>query len=277
MRFASTRSKGPQRAATAAHQRAPSPRPALDPSRERGCGGRWRASPRRRWGRCPRPARSARRASRRRWPGCPSRSPRRAPVRRRCSPSSAQRSMPARHSRVVGCSPVPKAMPGSSARTTSPGCGPVAPPGRPDDQPPADAQHREVLLPGRGPILLVDRPHLEVADGPQPERLEMAQVPGHRSDGRLRRPRRRSPGCRRERRRAAWLGVARQPLVHERRTAPRPTRRRAPRAQDLADRLDRLLVDLDRQLQPGPGGRRCALVPAVDATRGRAGRTVTLS
>ena len=30
-------------------------------------------------------------------------------------PSSAQRSTPARHSRVVGCSPVPKAMPGSSA------------------------------------------------------------------------------------------------------------------------------------------------------------------
>ncbi len=37
-------------------------------------------------------------------------------------PSSDQRSMPARHSRVVGWSPVPKAMPGSSARTTSPGC-----------------------------------------------------------------------------------------------------------------------------------------------------------
>ena len=31
------------------------------------------------------------------------------------SPSSAQRSRPARQSRVVGCSPVPKAMPGSSA------------------------------------------------------------------------------------------------------------------------------------------------------------------
>ena len=39
------------------------------------------------------------------------------------NPASAHASIPARHSRVVGCSPVPKAIPGSSAMTTSPEVG----------------------------------------------------------------------------------------------------------------------------------------------------------
>ena len=49
-------------------------------------------------------------------------------------------------------------------------------PGRPDDEPPADAQHREVLLPGVRPVLLVDRPRRQLADGAQPEGLEVAEV-----------------------------------------------------------------------------------------------------
>ena len=70
---------------------------------------------------------------------------------RRKRPSSAQRSIPARHSRVVGWRPVPNAMPGSSARTTSRGVAPVPPPGRPDDEPAADAQDRESAPSRRAP------------------------------------------------------------------------------------------------------------------------------
>ena len=61
------------------------------------------------------------RASARRSPGSRSRSRRRGPGARRRTPRSASASIAARHSRVVGCRPVPNAMPGSSASTTSPG------------------------------------------------------------------------------------------------------------------------------------------------------------
>ena len=94
----------------------------------RGSGVRSRASPRRRSGPCRRrPARRRRgapprsRGSRSRSPTSSSRArPSRAPPRA-SRPSSAQRSMPARQSRVVGCRPVPNAIPGSSAMTMSPG------------------------------------------------------------------------------------------------------------------------------------------------------------
>ena len=62
----------------------------------------------------------------------------------------------------------------------------MSPPRGPDDEVLTDTQHREVLLPGGRPILLVDRLDGELADGPQPEGLEMPQVTPHRIDGSLR-------------------------------------------------------------------------------------------
>ena len=64
------------------------------------------------------------RAGSRRWPGSRTRTRRRGRGRRR-APRLGRRAPPAsaRHSRVVGWSPVPNAMPGSSARTTSSGDG----------------------------------------------------------------------------------------------------------------------------------------------------------
>ena len=93
----------------------------------------------------------------RRSPGSRTRSPRRAPGPDVQRAASASPSSAARHSRVVGWSPVPKAIPGSSASTTSPGCALVAPPRRPDHDPPADPQDREVRLPGVRPVGLVRR------------------------------------------------------------------------------------------------------------------------
>ena len=51
----------------------------------------------------------------------------------------------------------------------------VLAPGRADDDPSPDAQDREVLLPGARPVLLVDERDLELADRPQPERLEVPE------------------------------------------------------------------------------------------------------
>ncbi len=53
--------------------------------------------------------------------------------------------------------------------------GPVAPPRRPDDDPPADPEDREERFPGIGPIRLVDDARPDLADGPQAERLEVTE------------------------------------------------------------------------------------------------------
>ena len=58
------------------------------------------------------------------------------------------------------------------------GGGLVAAPRRADDQPAADPQHREVRLPGIGPVGLVDDPRPQLADRPQPERLQVAERVG---------------------------------------------------------------------------------------------------
>ena len=116
-------------------------------------------------GRCRRPAPNARPEQRRRdRRGCLSRCRHRA----RCAPSSkpgvcpvldAGKAQPGR-----GVQPGAEGHPGSSARTTSSGRRVVLAPRRPDHQPPADAQHREVLLPGLGPVLLVDNARRQLAD-----------------------------------------------------------------------------------------------------------------
>ncbi len=53
---------------------------------------------------------------------------------------------------------------------------PVPPPGRPDDEPTADAEHGEMRFPGVRPVGLVDHARLEFADRAQVERLEMARA-----------------------------------------------------------------------------------------------------
>ena len=62
---------------------------------------------------------------------------------------------------------------------------PVPSPGRPDDQPAADAQDREVGLPRLGPVVLVDEPRPQLADRAQPERLEMSERLGDLGRGPL--------------------------------------------------------------------------------------------
>ena len=127
----------------------------------------------------------------------------------------------------------------------------VAPPGRPDDQPPADAHDREVRLPGIRPVGFLDDPGPQLADRAQPERLEVAERLGHLGRGSLRG----RPVARREvgpdDRRPARVEPRSETLVDqlERRLDRRPAGRRP--TEDLADRLDRLDVRLDRQLQPG--------------------------
>ena len=227
------------------------PTRARDPARRAGSGGRWPRSPRWRSGRCRRRRPWPPRGARRRWPGCPSHSRRRGRGLRPACPSSASGSSPARHSRVVGWSPVPKAMPGIHGDHDVVGRASMATPGRPDDQPPADAQHREVRLPGVRPVLLVDDPRPQVADGAQPERLQVTERLGHLRGGRLRLAGVTGGHVPANDRRAGRVDARAEALLDEveRRldggpAAGHPT-------EDLADRLDRLEIRLDRELQPG--------------------------
>src|SRR5207245_4507050 len=57
----------------------------------------------------------------------------------------------------------------------------VAAPGRSNDETAPDSEHREVRLPCLGPVHLVNDACLDIADGPETERLEMTQgLPGSR-------------------------------------------------------------------------------------------------
>ena len=71
----------------------------------------------------------------------------------------------------------PEGHPGIEREHDVAGLAAVTPPGRPDDEPPADPEDREVGLAGVGPILLVDDPRLERADRPQPERRADRHAP----------------------------------------------------------------------------------------------------
>ena len=142
-------------------------------------------SPRPRSGPCPAPAPGGRRSRPRRGPGCPSRSPRRGRGRRRASPASARRSTPARHSRVVGWRPVPNAIPGSSASTTSPGRRRWRRQvGRMTMRRPIRSTGK-CVLPRLGPVGLAHDAPLELADRPQPEGLQVAEGRVGPGDGRL--------------------------------------------------------------------------------------------
>ncbi len=186
----------------------------------------------------------------------------------------ASASRAARQSRVVGMEARPERHPGIEREDDVVGLSAVAPPGRADDEPPADAQDREVLP-------STPRPSPPRArSGSAARRWSAARTPG---GGRA--PRRSGPRPPRPRtRRARARSRGRRPVASGRR-APRAPRRRdrtrarpivPPRrdaAEDLADRLDRLDVGLDRELQPraGPGRRRrsrSSASPTGRASRG---------
>ena len=125
-------------------------------------------------------------------------------------------------------------------------------------------------LPGVGPVGLLDEPRLEVADRPQPERLEMAEVALRPLDGGANRRDVDDRQVRPDQRRPGEVDARRQALVDqlERRLDARPARRR-PR-QDLGHGLDGLVVGGDRELQPGAGdGGRGVEVDARERVGGR--------
>ena len=139
-------------------------------------------------------------------------------------PASAHASIPARQRRVVGCRPVPNAMPGIERQDHVVRRSPVAPPRRADHQAPADAQHREVLLPRRRPVLLV---HDRTCSSPMWRRPNACRWPSavRTSDSARRAPRR--VGARQVRaqgRGRAGVRAGAEPLVDQAGTAaPRTT------------------------------------------------------
>ncbi len=141
--------------------------------------------------------------------------PGQAQPRRRVQPG------PERHPRVEGQDDVV-------------GRAPVAPPGRSDDQPPADAHDREVGLPGVGPVGLLDDPRPELADRPQPERLEMAERLGDLGHGAI-----------------GGGPVARRDVG----TDDRRPARVQPRAEALVDELERGLDGRAARAPPARGSR----------------------
>ena len=103
------------------------------------------------------------------------------------------------------------------------GLAPMPPPGRTDDEAPTDAHHREVRLPGLGPVLLVHDP------GPQLADRSAARTPGGGRALRRSSPRRPRPRTRRARARTRgrWPAGPDRPALQALR---RPGRTRAPRS-----------------------------------------------
>jgi len=135
----------------------------------------------------------------------------------------------------------------------------MAPPGRADDDPPPDPQHREVRLPRIGPVRLVDQAGPDLADRAQTERLEMAERLGGLGHPALRGSRITRGQVGPDRRRPRWVDTSTEALVDELEGGLHRDPARSDAPEDLADRLDRLDVRLDRDLQPrvtvarGPG------------------------
>ena len=147
-----------------------------DATRRRRSGARSRSSPRSRSGRCRRRAPTAAPEPHRRDrqdPG-PAADVEDARGRRRTpavgEPLERGEAQPGRR-----VEPGPERHPRVEREDDVVGLAAVPPPGRPDHEPPADAQHREVRLPGLGPVGLVDDARRQLADRPQAERLEVAE------------------------------------------------------------------------------------------------------
>ena len=144
-------------------------------------------------------------------------------------PRSASDSSVARQSRVVGWRPGAERHPRVEREDHVVRLAAVAPPGRPDHDPPADPQHREVRLPRVRPVLLVDHAAGEFADGPQPEGLEVAQLALRPGDGGADGGGVQERQVRADQRRGA-------PGPPGRPAPPRPARTRAPRTSRRARR-----------------------------------------
>ncbi len=148
--------------------------------------------------------------------------------------------------------PGPERHPGIEREHDVAGRAAMTPPRRSDDEPPPDPHHREVGLPGVRPVGFQDDPRPQLPDRSQPERLEVAECHGDLGHG----PVRGGPVARRQVRPddggPARIQARAQSLIHqlESRFHRGPARRRP--AEDLADRLDRLDVRVDRELEPGP-------------------------
>ena len=189
-------------------------------------------------------------------------------------PVAAKRSRAARHSRVVGCRPVPKAIPGSSARTTSPGCRrcrrhvgrmtsrrPAAGPGSAPSRPPPSRPRRP-------------RRVRSIADRAQAECLE---VPERGRDLVLRSLRRRGVAGRHvgpDDRRPGRVKTSRESFLDELEGRLDARTARGHPAEDLTDCLDGLHVGLDRELQPGRRRRRVCR-PRRPARQPSASRTLS--
>ena len=162
--------------------------------------------------------------------------------------------------------PFRRPCPGSSASDDVVRLAPVASPGRTDDHPAADPKHREVGLPGFGPIGLVDEPRSEIADRPEPERLEMAERLGHARDG----PIEAGPIARGQvgpdDGRATRVDPRPEALVDELEGGLDRDAPRRDATEDLADGLDGFDVRVDRELQPGG---RCRVGRLCTRRRGR--------
>ena len=122
----------------------------------------------------------------------------------------------------------------------------MPPPRRTDDEAATDAHHREVRLPCLGPVLLVHDPGPQLADGPKPERLEVAERFGGRRRGGLGRGRVARGHVPADDGRPAQIDPRSKPFLDqvERGLHGRATGRDP--AEDLAHGLDRFDVGLDR-------------------------------
>ena len=79
--------------------------------------------------------------------------------------------------------PGPERHPRIEREDDLPGGAAVTAPGRPDDDAPADVEHREERLPRLCPVGLVDDPGRQVGDGSQAERLEVPECRPRPGDG----------------------------------------------------------------------------------------------
>ena len=145
----------------------------------------------------------------------------------------------------------PEGHPGIEREHDVAGAGAVPAPGRTDHEPAAHAENREERLPCLGPVRLVDDARPELTDGPQAERLQVAERfrdlgcrrLGHRLVTRWDVP---ADDCRSRR-----IDPRAEPLVDELEAGldRRPATRHS--SEDLADGLDRLEVRFDGEFQPG--------------------------
>ncbi len=150
-----------------------------------------------------------------------------------------------------GVQPGPECHPRVEGEDHVPLGGAMPSPGRADHQSPANPEDGEVLLPCVGPVGFLDEPRADLPDRAEIEDLEMPERGRHLGYRLLDRGRAGGWHVRPDGGRLSRVDARTQPLVHqlETRFDARSAGCHAPK--DLADRLDRLEVRFDRQLDPG--------------------------